>query len=59
MDNREAPRRGPNILRSGRELANLHGLAGDLATQTVGQASLIATDLLETLPQAFLNAQAG
>lgn len=31
----------------------LHGLAGDLAAQDVGQASLIAGDLLEKVPRAY------
>jgi NAD(P)H-hydrate epimerase len=31
----------------------LHGLAGDLARDAVGESSLIATDLLDHLPQAF------
>jgi NAD(P)H-hydrate epimerase len=31
----------------------LHGSAGDLAAEKVGQASLIAGDLLDFLPQAF------
>jgi NAD(P)H-hydrate epimerase len=31
----------------------LHGLAGDLAAKQVGQASLIARDLVTYLPQAF------
>ena len=32
---------------------HLHGLAGDIAAQRVGQVSLIATDLIEHLPEAF------
>ncbi len=32
----------------------LHGLAGDLAIARIGEVSLIATDLLDELPQAFL-----
>ncbi len=31
----------------------LHGLAGDIAVQEFGEASMIAGDLLETLPRAF------
>ncbi|MGB9205895.1 MAG: NAD(P)H-hydrate dehydratase [Terriglobales bacterium] len=31
----------------------LHGLAGDLASESVGESSLVATDLLRSLPQAF------
>jgi NAD(P)H-hydrate epimerase len=31
----------------------LHGLAGDIARETLGEHSLIATDLLRALPQAF------
>jgi ADP-dependent NAD(P)H-hydrate dehydratase len=33
--------------------AHLHGLAGDLATEDVGQTSLIASDLIAFLPEAF------
>ena len=32
----------------------LHGLAGDLAVSRCGMDSLIASDLIESLPAAFL-----
>lgn len=32
---------------------HLHGKAGDLAARKMGQVSMMATDLLESLPQAF------
>jgi NAD(P)H-hydrate epimerase len=32
----------------------LHGLAGDLARDDLGESSLIASDLLEYLPRAFV-----
>jgi ADP-dependent NAD(P)H-hydrate dehydratase / NAD(P)H-hydrate epimerase len=31
----------------------LHGLAGDVACETMGEQSLVATDLIRALPQAF------
>ena len=39
----------------------LHGLAGDVACETTGEQSLIATDLLAALPEAFrrVRAEAG
>jgi NAD(P)H-hydrate epimerase len=35
----------------------LHGLAGDLARDDLGEVSLIATDLIDYLPRAFLQGQ--
>jgi NAD(P)H-hydrate epimerase len=35
----------------------LHGLAGDLACESVGENSLVATDLVRFLPQAFAAAR--
>ncbi len=34
----------------------LHGLAGDIASESLGQRSLIATDLVSALPEAFRRA---
>jgi len=31
----------------------LHGLAGDIAASRVGQAPLIASDLVDALPEAY------
>ena len=31
----------------------LHGFAGDMARESVGEHSLVATDLLTALPKAF------
>ena len=36
----------------------LHGLAGDLAAEELGENSLVATDLVRFLPRAFLQARA-
>ncbi len=35
----------------------VHGLAGDIGAQQLGQTSLIATDLIDMLPQAFQQAR--
>jgi NAD(P)H-hydrate epimerase len=32
----------------------IHGLAGDIAAKKIGQVSLMATDIIESLPDAFL-----
>jgi len=32
----------------------IHGLAGDIAAQKLGQVSLIATDIINSLPEAFM-----
>jgi ADP-dependent NAD(P)H-hydrate dehydratase / NAD(P)H-hydrate epimerase len=37
---------------------HLHGLSGDVMRETVGEHSLIATDLLKGLPEAFRRTQA-
>jgi ADP-dependent NAD(P)H-hydrate dehydratase / NAD(P)H-hydrate epimerase len=37
----------------------LHGLAGDVAAERVGQESLIAGDVVEALPEAFRRVGAG
>jgi len=36
---------------------HLHGLAGDVMRESVGEHSLVATDLLQGLPEAFQRAQ--
>ena len=37
----------------------LHGLAGDLASESIGENSLVATDLVRFLPQAFAEMRTG
>jgi NAD(P)H-hydrate epimerase len=36
---------------------HLHGLAGDVMREIVGEYSLVATDLLQGLPEAFRRTQ--
>ncbi|MHC4440967.1 MAG: NAD(P)H-hydrate dehydratase [Planctomycetota bacterium] len=38
---------------------NLHGLAGDIAAKKTGLVSLIATDIIDALPQAFIKKGTG
>jgi NAD(P)H-hydrate epimerase len=35
----------------------IHGLAGDIATEKIGQVGLIATDIIQALPNAFIQSQ--
>ncbi|MGA9800599.1 MAG: NAD(P)H-hydrate dehydratase, partial [Terriglobales bacterium] len=37
---------------------HLHGLAGDVARESLGEHSMVATDLLSALPEAFRRVQA-
>jgi hydroxyethylthiazole kinase-like uncharacterized protein yjeF len=43
-----------NILRAVLGAVHLHGLAGDVMRERMGEHSLVATDLLRGLPEAFL-----
>ena len=36
---------------------HLHGLAGDVARESMGEHSLVATDLLTALPETFRRVQ--
>lgn len=38
---------------------HVHGLAGDIAAQKLGQVSMIATDIIDSLPEAFIRAPRG
>ena len=46
-----------NLLQATALAVYLHGLAGDLASATIGENSLVATDLVRFLPQAFAQAR--
>ncbi len=46
-----------NALEAAALAVYLHGLAGDLAVKVVGENSLVATDLLRYLPEAFAEAR--
>jgi NAD(P)H-hydrate epimerase len=47
----------PNdIARAAVAAVYLHGLAGDVAAEATGEHSLVATDLLGALPEAFRRA---
>jgi hydroxyethylthiazole kinase-like uncharacterized protein yjeF len=41
------------VLESVTAAVHLHGLAGDIARETLGEHSLVATDLVKSLPEAF------
>ena len=46
-----------HVLQAAALAVYLHGLAGDLAGAAVGESSLVATDLVRFLPQAFSHAR--
>lgn len=50
--------RGTEALSAAVAAACVHGLAGDLAAERLGQESLLAGDLVEALPEAVRRAQA-
>jgi len=50
--------RPKDVFRAVMAAVHLHGLAGDVARETVGEHSLVATDLLAALPEAFRRATA-
>jgi NAD(P)H-hydrate epimerase len=47
-----------DVARAAVSAVYLHGLAGDVAAETMGEHSLTATDLLTALPEAFRRATA-
>ncbi len=47
---------GMDVYKSARLGAYLHGLAGDIAVKEVTESSLIASDILEKIPEAFKKA---
>jgi NAD(P)H-hydrate epimerase len=47
-----------NIFEAVIAAVHLHGLAGDVAKETMGEHSLVATDLIKALPEAFRRVQA-
>ncbi|MGH9496060.1 MAG: NAD(P)H-hydrate dehydratase [Candidatus Sulfotelmatobacter sp.] len=46
-----------NVLLAVCAAVHLHGLAGDVIRETVGEHSMVATDLLQGLPEAFRRTQ--
>jgi len=51
--------RGVEPLLAARAGAYVHGLAGDLAAERLGQEAMIAGDLLERVPEAIRRVKAG
>jgi NAD(P)H-hydrate repair Nnr-like enzyme with NAD(P)H-hydrate dehydratase domain len=45
-----------NVARAAVAAVYMHGLAGDIAAERMGEHSLVATDLLTALPEAFRRA---
>lgn len=45
-----------SALRAAALAVYLHGLAGDVAAEVLGEHSLVATDLVRFLPESFLKA---
>jgi NAD(P)H-hydrate epimerase len=42
-----------HVMDAVRAAVHLHGLAGDVACETTGEQSLVATDLIKAMPEAF------